>query len=127
MKYFKATNYALHALLFMIKNNGDVQRIPVQDLAKALGISTTYLSKILTRLVKAGVISASSGAKGGYQLSLKWQDVTIYEVITTIDGKQSLFEDSFNHGDSCPINKLMIEAEQALIGSLKQKKLKDLI
>lgn len=95
MKYSKATNYALHALLFMIKNNGDVQRIPVQDLAKALGISTTYLSKILTRLVK--------------------------------DGKQSLFEDSFNHGDSCPINKLMIEAEQALIGSLKQKKLKDLI
>lgn len=127
MKYSKATNYALHALLFMIKNDGDVQRIPVQDLAKALGVSTTYLSKILTRLAKVGVISASSGAKGGYQLKSNWKDVTIYKVITTIDGKQSLLEDNFNHGDECPINKIMIEAEQALIDSLKLKKLKHLV
>ncbi|MGO1862603.1 MAG: RrF2 family transcriptional regulator [Staphylococcus equorum] len=126
MKCSKATDYALHALFFMIKSNGDSKKIPVQDLAAALKVSTTYLSKILTRLVKAGIISANSGAKGGYQLKNGWQEVSIYEIIVTIDGKQSLLEDSFNHGEGCSIKQIMDEAERSLINNLEQKKLKDL-
>ncbi|PHK48978.1 RrF2 family transcriptional regulator [Staphylococcus edaphicus] len=126
MKCSKATDYALHALLYMIKNDGASSRIPVQDLALALKVSTTYLSKILTRLVKVGIISASSGAKGGYQLKHGWQDVSIYEVIITIDGKQSLLEDSFNHAQVCPIKQIMDEAEHNLITHLEDKTLKDL-
>jgi len=127
MKCSKATDYALHALLYMINRDGAVTRIPVQDLASVLNVSTTYLSKILTRLVKVGIISASSGAKGGYQLRDGWKDVSIYEVITTIDGKQSLLEDSFNHAQKCPIKKIMDEAEYNLIADLESKTLKDLV
>ncbi|WP_436938956.1 RrF2 family transcriptional regulator [Staphylococcus xylosus] len=126
MKCSKATDYALHALLYMIKSDGESSRIPVQDLATALKVSTTYLSKILTRLVKVGIISASSGAKGGYQLKTGWEDVSIYEVITTIDGKQSLLEDSFNHAKECLIKQIMDEAEHSLITNLEGKTLKDL-
>ncbi|WP_435373614.1 Rrf2 family transcriptional regulator [Staphylococcus nepalensis] len=99
----------------------------VQDLASALKVSTTYLSKILTRLVKANIISANSGAKGGYQLKEGWQNVSIYEIIVTIDGKQSLLEDSFSHGDGCPIKTIMDEAESTLINNLERKTLKNLV
>ncbi|MDW8564854.1 RrF2 family transcriptional regulator [Staphylococcus shinii] len=126
MKCSKATDYALHALLYMIKSDGESRRIPVQDLATILKVSTTYLSKILTRLVKVGIISASSGAKGGYQLKNGWEHVSIYDVIITIDGKQSLLEDSFNHAKECPIKQIMDEAEHSLITNLEDKTLKDL-
>ncbi|MEK4843097.1 RrF2 family transcriptional regulator [Staphylococcus sp. FSL W8-0271] len=123
MKFSKATDYALHALLFMINNQGDQKKIPVQDLASVIGVSTTYLSKVLTRLVKSNIISASSGAKGGYQLKNGWDSVSIYDVIITIDGKQSLLEDSFNHDEGCPVKAIMEDAETTLITTLKQKKL----
>ncbi|SCT05654.1 RrF2 family transcriptional regulator [Staphylococcus caeli] len=126
MKYSKATDYALHVLLYMIKNEGESKKIPVQSLASALNISTTYLSKILTRLAKAGIISANSGAKGGYQLKKGWQNYSVYEVITIIEGSQNLLEDSFNHDKQCPIKLVMDEAEQALINILRQKTLSDL-
>ncbi|WP_436853735.1 RrF2 family transcriptional regulator [Staphylococcus caeli] len=126
MKYSKATDYALHVLLYMINNDGDSKKIPVQSLASALNISTTYLSKILTRLAKVGIISANSGAKGGYQLKRGWQNYSFYEVITTIEGNQKLLEDSFKHDKQCPIKLVMDEAEQALINTLRQKTLKDL-
>ncbi|MGO3049650.1 transcriptional regulator [Staphylococcus casei] len=127
MKFSKATDYALHALLYMIKSDGGASRIPVQDLASALSVSTTYLSKILTRLVKANIISAHSGAKGGYQLKKDWQNVSFYEVIVTIEGQQSLLEDSFSHDKDCPIKVIMEESERLLIHHLESKTLKDFV
>ena len=104
-----------------------IKKIPVQDLASVLGVSTTYLSKVMTRLVKRNIISASSGAKGGYQLKNGWDSVSIYEVIVTIDGEQSLLEDTFNHDEGCPIKAIMEDAETTLVTTLKQKKLSSLL
>ena len=56
MKYSKATNYALHSMvhLAMASNN---EAVRVEDLAKHKRLSPTYLSKILTKLSKAGLNS----------------------------------------------------------------------
>lgn len=126
MKFSKATDYALHALLYLIKHNADTQKVPVQELAGSLDVSATYLSKVLTRIVKAGYITASSGAKGGYQLRKNWDSISIYDIVVAIDGEQTLFEDSFDHGDGCKIQSIMKEAENNLFHSLKSKSLKDL-
>ncbi|GAE93516.1 Rrf2 family transcriptional regulator [Gracilibacillus boraciitolerans JCM 21714] len=37
----------------------------VQELAELQHLSPTYLSKILTKLAKAGLIESTPGAKGG--------------------------------------------------------------
>lgn len=62
MKYSKATNYALHSMvhLAMESTSGAVR---VEDLAKRQKISPTYLSKILTKLAKAGLIASTPGVK----------------------------------------------------------------
>lgn len=64
MKYSKATNYALHTMLFLVAHTPD-KPIGVQQLAERQNVSPTYLSKILTKLVKAGLIESTSGANGG--------------------------------------------------------------
>lgn len=126
MKFSKATDYALHALVYMIHRDGETTKIPVQDLSLALNVSTTYLSKVLTRIVKANYISSTSGAKGGYRLQQNWENVSLYDIVVAIDGVQTLFEDSFDHGEECRIQAAMMEAQENLINTLKNKKLKEL-
>jgi len=70
MKFSKATNYALHTMLMLVEAS-NVKPIGVKPLAESQNVSPTYLSKILTRLVKAGMIESISGANGGYRLSRK--------------------------------------------------------
>ncbi|GHO92446.1 hypothetical protein KSF_024940 [Reticulibacter mediterranei] len=68
MKYSAATNYALHTMLYFVASPPG-KTIGVQQLAELQKISPTYLSKILTRLVKAGLIESAPGVNGGIGLS----------------------------------------------------------
>ncbi|AKF95900.1 Rrf2 family transcriptional regulator [Brevibacillus halotolerans] len=125
MRFTKATNYALHTMLALVADS-PVKPIGVQQLAEAQGVSPTYLSKILTRLVKAGMIESVSGANGGYRLSRKKDDITFLDIIHAIEGTSSLFECDFLHGDECLIQAVMVEAEQKMESHLKKMKLADL-
>ena len=78
MKYSKATNYALHTMLYLVSTAPE-QLISVHQLAEFQKVSPTYLSKILTKLVKAGMIESTSGANGGYRLSRKNPDPSFWK------------------------------------------------
>ncbi len=67
MKFSKATNYALHTMLFLAMDSSK-KFVGVQDLAEKQHVSPTYLSKILTKLAKEGMINSSSGATGVIRL-----------------------------------------------------------
>ena len=51
MKYSKATNYALHTIVYLMEH--DDEKLGVLKQAEHFKLSVTYLSKILTQLVKA--------------------------------------------------------------------------
>lgn len=125
MKFTKATNYALHTMLMLIESS-PVKLVGVQQLAESQGVSPTYLSKILTRLVKAGMIESVSGANGGYRLSRNIDDITFLDIIHAIEGTASLFECNFVHGDECTIQSVMKIAEEKMEQHLKNTKLVDL-
>ncbi|WP_232699171.1 Rrf2 family transcriptional regulator [Brevibacillus daliensis] len=125
MKFTKATNYALHTMLKLFEAS-PVKPIGVQELAEMQGVSPTYLSKILTRLVKTGMIESVSGVNGGYRLSRKKEDMTFLDIIHAIEGTASLFECDFFHGDECSIQAVMKEAEEKMESHLKNTKLTDL-
>lgn len=127
MKFSRGTDYALHAMAYLVSQKEDYDKVTVQELAKKLNVSSTYLSKILARLVKKKYIVAASGAKGGYSLPANWKGISVYDVIVAIDGEATLFEDSFNHGDECKIQRLMMEVETDMIQSLKNRSIVDLI
>ena len=68
MKYSKATNYALHTMVFLTRNPKG-KSMSVESLAEIQKLSPTYLSKILTKLVKAGLIESNPCVNGGYRIS----------------------------------------------------------
>ena len=64
MKYSQATNYALHTMLYFVALPPG-RTVGVLQLAGRQGLSPTYLSKILAKLVKAGLIESSPGVTMG--------------------------------------------------------------
>ncbi|MEC2056114.1 Rrf2 family transcriptional regulator [Peribacillus psychrosaccharolyticus] len=126
MKYSKATNYALHTMLHLALSNSN-KPIGVQILAQQQKVSPTYLSKILTKLVKEGMVASASGANGGYSLTKGWESISFLDIIYTIEGKSSLFDCDFDHGSHCPIQKVMLRSEEKMEEELRKQTIADLI
>ncbi|WLR43816.1 Rrf2 family transcriptional regulator [Bacillus carboniphilus] len=125
MKFSKATNYALHTMLFLASSKNS-KPIGVQVLAEKQSVSPTYLSKILTKLVKEGMITSVSGANGGYSLSHGWESISFLDIIQAIEGKSSLF-DCYDHGPECPIRKVMLSSEEKMEEELRRRTIADLV
>lgn len=126
MKYSKATNYALHTMLFLAKEIPN-KPMGVQQLAEMQNVSPTYLSKILTKLVKEGMINSVSGANGGYTLRHNWEDISFLDIIHAIEGKSSLFDCSLYNDPKCVIKEVMLSAEEKLENELRNRKISDFV
>lgn len=126
MKYSKATDYALHTML-LLASDPDHQPISVVELAKAQNISPTYLSKILTKLSKEGLIKGSTGANGGYVIRKQWEHITFLQIIQSIEGKQSIFESYVHEDPNCTVKATMYHAEALMDNFLKQQTLGNII
>ncbi len=125
MKYSKATNYALHTMLYLIAFAPD-RPVGVAQLAETQRVSPTYLSKILTKLAKANLIESAPGAGGGYRVKGRKEDVAMLDVIHAVEGTASLFDCCGSDDSECLIHRAMRSAEQAMERQLKEKKMIDL-
>ena len=54
--------------------------------AQSLGAPAAYISKVLQRLARAGIVSVRRGYAGGYYLERPLSDITLREVLEVIDG-----------------------------------------
>lgn len=129
MKYSKATNHALHTMVYltMIQTG---KTIGVQSLGEIQEVSPAYLSKILTKLVKAGLIESMPGVNGGYKLTKNAKEISFLDVITAIEGNASLFNCAIEHEElinskNCLIEDVMDEAEQQMKNHLEKQLIKD--
>ena len=128
MKYTKATNYALHIMAFFVKQDGNGrENFSLQPIANHMDISSTYLSKILTQLVKADLIQSAPGVNGGYSLRKPKDEISFFDVIQAIEGSGALFSCEMSDQGSCRLEKIMREAENHMITYLKQKKLYEVV
>ncbi|KOF10547.1 Rrf2 family transcriptional regulator [Planococcus glaciei] len=125
MKYSKATNYALHTMLHLAVATPE-KPMGVQQLAQQQKLSPTYLSKILTKLVKEGMVQSASGANGGYLLKANWESISFLDIIHAIEGKASLFDCDVDHGPNCLIQQVMVSAEEKMEEELRNVKIADL-
>jgi Rrf2 family protein len=128
MKYSQATNYALHTMMYFVALPLG-KTIGVQQLAEFQELSPTYLSKILTKLVKAGMIESTPGAHGGYKLTRNKADISFLDVIQAIEGTASLFSCDVgpDHHQTCLIQEVMANAERHMEDYLKERTLVELV
>lgn len=84
--------YGLHCLLYLTAPADDAPSPSVRDLAELQGVPAEYLAKLFTKLSKAGLVTATEGARGGFTLARPAEDISFLDVILAIDGDKHLFE-----------------------------------
>jgi len=62
------------------------------DVAVATGIAAPTVSKLLKSLARAGLVSSTRGANGGYQLARAANQITAADVIDALEGPVSITE-----------------------------------
>lgn len=55
-------------------------------IAERQGISESYLEQVFTSLRKSGLVRASRGAQGGYELNRSSSEITVGEILRSLEG-----------------------------------------
>ncbi|MFC4651788.1 Rrf2 family transcriptional regulator [Lactococcus nasutitermitis] len=61
-------------------------------LADRLGVSQSYLKKIIKLLVNEGILSSTTGKNGGFSLAKPLSDITFYDVFLAVEGRGKIFQ-----------------------------------
>ncbi len=78
------TSYAVRALQCLQEPGG--QAMPVDEVAERTGIPRFYLSKLIWKLAKRGLVVARRGRHGGVVLARPSADIRLEELADAIDG-----------------------------------------
>ncbi len=85
MRISAKADYAVRAALELAANT-DGDPVKGERLAEAQGIPLQFLEHILLELKHAGLIQARRGARGGYWLARKPEQITVADVIRAVEG-----------------------------------------
>ncbi|QJD83051.1 RrF2 family transcriptional regulator [Cohnella herbarum] len=117
MQFSKSTGYALHALIHLARAQRG-HNVGIKELSGLLGVSESYLSKIMSKLRQDGILRAVTGASGGYELARDADRITFQEVVQVVEGRQQLFECVNLNGHpgnkECLVKKVMNGAERQM-------------
>ncbi len=89
MEITRATEYAVRCVLHLALEPGD-RIVPRREIAAAREIPEQFLGKIAQRLARAGIIRILQGARGGYQLSVSADKITLLAVVEAAEGDLGL-------------------------------------
>ncbi|MFC1688190.1 RrF2 family transcriptional regulator [Pseudomonadota bacterium] len=80
----RPAEYALRAMshLARIESAG---RVRTQDLAKAVDVPPSFLSKIMRKLTESGILDAQKGHNGGFLLARPASEVRFIDILRAVD------------------------------------------
>lgn len=87
----EGVEWALHCCLNLAWA-GSAGAIPTTKLAKYYDLPASYLNKQLQALAKEGLVSSTSGPRGGFRLARPAADISLLDVVTAIEGRTEAFQ-----------------------------------
>lgn len=79
------SRYAVVALAELARS-GD-RPVPIKELAERREIPEQFLEQLFSTLRRAGLLTSHRGMRGGYTLAKDAGEITVLEVVQTLDGK----------------------------------------
>ncbi|HNU80255.1 MAG TPA: Rrf2 family transcriptional regulator [Bacillota bacterium] len=77
--------YGLKIMYELALNYGEGP-MPLKEVAQRQQLSETYLEQLIAHLKKAGLVRSIRGAQGGYELIRKPEEISVGEIIRTLEG-----------------------------------------
>jgi len=85
MQILAATEDAIRTLLYVAMEGSD-RKISGQEICRTQEISPAFLIKVTRPLVRRGLLRATRGVGGGFELARPPERITLLEVVETIQG-----------------------------------------
>jgi len=120
----RAGEYAIRGMIRLAKNGGE-GLVLIADVAKAEGVSKSFLAKQFQRLVKAGLLESSRGASGGVALARPAAQITLRDIVEAVEGPVELnrclaANDRCKNADACPLSPVWREAQERMLEVLSR-------
>ena len=133
MQFTKAEEYGMFGVLYLAEKDRSVVT-PLSEIAESQSIPEKFLAKIFQSLSKAGIVRSHRGVRGGFTLSRDPREITIKEVLETIQGPYVLMKclkdkDACIRGpeEFCALREVLMIGQQKLVGVFEQYTLSDLV
>lgn len=106
-----------------------------REIADRFGLSKAFLANILKELCQKGFVVSHRGVKGGYALQRAANQITVAEVLTSLEdglklttcsGQEEHDEHDCTVHNMCPIREPLNEIHRAIFGVLRNVSLADI-
>ena len=101
MKISTKGRYGLRIMLDLALNAGAKPRM-IHQIADSQQISEKYISRLIIKLRKAGMVKSIRGAKGGYRIARYPKNLTLLEILEVMEGPVSIVN-CVCHPKSCNV------------------------
>jgi len=101
----RASEYAILSLIVLSKAN-----LPqdTDTLSRELSISKSFLAKILQALAKNKILKSYKGVNGGFALALEPKNISMLEVVLSVEGKGPAVFDCVSSTKNCPSDNIKL-------------------
>ena len=131
MKISTRGQYGTRALLDIALNQNEGP-VPLKAIAAREQISLYYLERIVSSLVKAGLLKSTRGPHGGVTLGKPPREIKLSAVIQALEGSTAPVEcvddpESCSRVETCATCDIWVDMKKAVDGVLESMTLEDLI
>lgn len=125
----RRTDYGVRALINLAQNYPDGQAAPA--ISKDMDIPVGFLRQVLQELGRGGLVTSQPGRTGGYTLSKDPEEVTLYDIIEALEGKNEEPACALDGGPchwekACALHWVWMEAKEAFATALQSATLAQL-
>lgn len=125
----KSCIYAIRSVLLLALEE-DRKFVSIKEISQILDIPFHYLTKILQSLSHSKIIKSIKGPHGGVGLKRKAASISIYDIITAMEGSDVFNQCTLgladcNEQDPCALHFICYETKQTLMNNMKSKSIKD--
>lgn len=99
MKLSTRGRYGIHAMYDLAQNARSGPQ-SIKAIAEREGIPEAYLEQLIAPLKRAGLVTSTRGAQGGYTLARAPEEITVGDVLRALEGGLSLV-DCLDEEDAC--------------------------
>ena len=132
MQFTKAEEYGMFGALYLAE--ADAGRVvPLSEISQAMDIPEKFLAKIFQSLSKGGVIRSHRGVRGGFTLAKDAKDISVREVLETIQGPYHLMRCTEDMSlcskgcEFCSLREVLLLAENRLTSVFDAFSLADMV
>src|SRR5947208_9081851 len=139
MMFSTRAEYGVRVMVELAKHAGE-EPVPLAEIAAKDGLPIAYLGDLVARLRKAGLVDSRRGWRGGYMLARSPAEITMAEVVSALEGSIAPIEciseapdgsivcaRESEPGHVCPTKLLWTKVRLAIVGTLQETTLADVI